>query len=213
MDGSRLKGVTADGLPALSALWEIARAGGDEQEAAVEHLWGSLMLGAPIRVWPAVVVALLVLGGALGAWRLRRGPANECERCGRVFCPRCQTGRRGELCSQCHHIFVKKEGVDARVRVQKMGEIKARRGRVRLRHLVCAALAPGGGHLSAGRFRAGLLLLFPASFLGVRLVAGGGFPSPWSLEGPAAAWGSAAAAVLLVALWALGLWLAYRLEE
>ena len=213
IDASRLKAATADGLPSLPSLWALARAGGEEQEAAVDHLWGSLMLGAPIQVWPAVVAALLLIGGALGAWRLRSGAAQECQRCGRVFCARCQTGRRGELCSQCHHIFVKKEGVDARVRVQKMGEIKNRRRFVRIRHLACAALAPGGGHLSAGRFRSGLLLLLPASFLQGRLILGGAFPSPWSLGGPAAAWAAGAGFALFVALWAASLWLTFRLEE
>jgi tetratricopeptide (TPR) repeat protein len=213
LDASRLKSATADGVPAVAALWALARSGGEEQEAAVDHLWGSLMLGAPIGVWPAVVVGLLVLGGAFGAWTLRRMPARECQRCGRVFCPRCQTGRRGGLCSQCHHIFVKKEGVDARVRVQKMGEIKSWRRLVRVRHLVCAALAPGGGHLSAGRFRTGLLLLAPAAVLEGRLLLGGGFASPWGLAGPAAAWASGLGMTLLAALWALSLWLTFRLED
>jgi hypothetical protein len=213
IDGSRLKSVTADCLPALPALWALARTGGDEQEAAVEHLWGSLMLGAPIEVWPFLVGALLVLGGALGAWRLRRAPARECRRCGRIFCPRCQSGQRGELCLQCHHIFVKKEGVDARLRVQKMGEIKAWRRLVRIRHIVCAALAPGGGHLSAGRFRTGLLLLLPASFIEARFFLGGGFASPWSLEGPAAGWAAGAGVALFAALWTVSLWLTLRFEE
>ncbi|HEY5998561.1 MAG TPA: tetratricopeptide repeat protein [bacterium] len=213
LDAARVKGATADALPALPALWKMARTRGDEEEAAVDHVWGALMLGAPIHVWPAVVIALALASAGLGFWRLRRTPAGECQRCGKLFCPRCQPGRRGELCSQCHHIFVKKEGVDARVRVQKMGEIKAWRRRVRVRHLVCAALAPGGGHLSAGRFRAGLLFLLPASFLEARPLFGGGYPSPWSLAGPAAAWASGVGIGLFVVLWALSLWLTFRMEE
>jgi len=214
VDASRLKGVTVDGLPAIPALWRIARAPGDEQEAAVDHLWGSMMLGTPIEAWPAVVLVLLALGGALGAWRLRSVPAGECRRCGRVFCPRCQTVRRGDLCSQCHHIFVKKEGVDARVRVQKMGEIKAWRRRVRVRHIACAVLAPGGGHLSAGMFRTGALLLLPASFLEARVLLGGGaFLSPWSLGSAAASWFAGAGVAVFAALWGLSLWFALRLEE
>ena len=102
------------------------------------------MLGAPIGG---------LAGRRRGAAAARRrgwapggssaGSPTACTRCGRVFCPRCQPGRRGELCSQCHHIFVKKEGVDARVRVQKMGEIKSWRRLLRIRHIVCAVLAPG----------------------------------------------------------------------
>jgi len=213
-DASRLKGYTVDGLSRTAELWVLARAGGEEQSAATDHLWGALMLGAPIGAWPAVVGALLLLGATLGFWRLKRGVAAECHRCGRVFCPRCQPGRRGELCSQCHHIFVKKEGVDARVRVQKMGEIKSRGRILRVRHIVCAVLAPGGGHLSNGRFRPGVLLLLPASFFEARLLLGyGEFPSPWSLGSAASSWFVGAGAVGFAALWLLSLWLTFRFED
>ena len=214
LDPSRLKGFTVDGLPPTGELWTLARSPGEEQAAATHFLWESLMLGAPIGLWLGVVVVLLLLGAALGAWRLKRATASECSRCGRVFCPRCQPGRRGEFCLQCHHIFVKKEGVDARARVQKMGDIKSWQRRLRLRHLACAAIAPGGGHLSAGRYLPGLLLLLPASFLEARVLFGhGAFPSPWSLGSAASSWFAAAAAAVLAALWLLSLWLTYRRKD
>jgi tetratricopeptide (TPR) repeat protein len=212
-DATRLKGYTVDGQTPTKELWALARTGGEEQSAATDHLWESLMLGAPIGAWPPVAGAILLLGAAFGAWRLKRGAANECRRCGRVYCTRCQPGRRGELCSQCHHIFVKKEGVDARVRVQKMGEIKSRGRLRRVRHIVCAALAPGGGHLSNGRFVPGLLLLLPASFLEVRLLGYGSFPSPWSLGSAASSWFVGAAVACFAALWLLSLWLTIRFED
>lgn len=214
IDTNRLKGLTVDGLPGTRELWSLAGQHSEDQAAATQILWESQMLGAPMEAWPFVAGGLLLLGAALGAWRLRSGTATSCLRCGRVFCPRCQPGRRGELCSQCHHIFVKKEGVDARIRVQKMGEIKSWRRLLRIRHIVCAVFAPGGGHLSSGRFRAGLLLLLPASFLESRLLFGAGeFPSPWSLGGVAASWFAGAALVAFAALWLLSLALTLRFEE
>ncbi len=214
LDASSPKGITVDGLPATRELWALARAGGDEQEAASEHLWHSLMLGAPIGAWPVVLGAMLLLGAGLGAWRLKRSPAHECQRCGRIFCARCQTGKRGELCSQCHHIFVKKEGVDARVRVQKMGEIKARHRLRRVRHLVCAGLAPGGGHLSAGKFWPGVLLLLPSAFIGPRVLFGAGvYRSPWSLESAAASLLTWTGVMAFAALWAVSFWLTFRFED
>jgi tetratricopeptide (TPR) repeat protein len=214
LDPSRLKGFTVDALPPAGDLWTLARAPGDEQAAATHFLWESLMLGAPIGLWPVVVAALLTLGAGLGAWRINRGTASACTRCGRVFCPRCQPGRRGEFCLQCHHIFVKKEGVDARARVQKMSDIKSRQRRLRLRHLACAAIAPGGGHLSAGAFLPGLLLLLPASVLEPRVLFGhGAFPSPWSLGSAASSSFGGAAAVVLAALWLLSLWLTFRFKD
>jgi tetratricopeptide (TPR) repeat protein len=214
LDATRLKGFTVDGLSRPAELWALAKAGGEEQAAAADHLWDALMLGAPIGAWPAVAGALLLFGAALGFWRLKRGAAAECQRCGRVFCPRCQPGRRGTLCSQCHHIFVKKEGVDARVRVQKMGDIKAWSRLQRLRHIACAVIAPGGGHLSDDRFWPGVLLLLPASFLASRLLLGhGDFPSPWSLGSAASSWIVGAGAGAFAALWLLSLWLTLRFDD
>ena len=214
LDATRLKGYTVDGLSRPQELWALVGAGGEEQAAATDHLWESLMLGASIGAWPAVIGVLLLLGAGLGFWRLKRGAATECSRCGRVFCPRCQPGRRGELCLQCHHIFVKKEGVDARVRVQKMGDIKSWGRLLRVRHIVCAVLAPGGGHLSHGRFWPGVLLLLPASFLEARVLFGQGeFPSPWSLGSGASSWFVGAGAVCFAGLWLLSLLLTLRLED
>lgn len=205
---------TVDAPPSLATVWALAHQGGETQDAAAELLWDGAMLGPSLESWPLVVAALLLLGAAAGALRLRRGTATACERCGRVFCPRCQGGKRGFLCSQCHHIFVKKAGVDASVRVQKMGDIKSHKWRLRIRHLVFAALAPGGGHLSAGRFWAGVALLLPASFLESRVLLGAGTrPSPWSLGGASTSPLHLAGIVVLALLWALSLFLAARLEE
>jgi tetratricopeptide (TPR) repeat protein len=213
-DPSRLKGFVVDGLPPAGELWALARERGEDQSAATQTLWESLMLGAPLEAWTGVAGALLLLGAALGAWRLRRGTASACQRCGRVFCGRCQPGRGGELCSQCHHIFVKKEGIDARARVEKMSGIKSWRRRLRLRHVACAVLAPGGGHLSAGRFRPGVLLLLPSAFFEARVLLGHGvFPSPWSLGSAAASWFAGAVAIAFAALWLASLWLTIRLED
>lgn len=213
-EAARLKGHTLDGLSRTQELWALARADGEEQSAAADHLWEALMLGVPISAWPAVVGILLLLGAALGFWRLKSGSATACNRCGRVYCPRCQPGRRGDLCSQCHHIFVKKEGVDARVRVQKMGDIKAWGRLLRVRHISCAVLAPGGGHLSSGRFWPGVLLLLPASFFEARVLLGHGeFPSPWSLGSAAASWFVGAGVACFAVLWLASLWLTIRFED
>jgi hypothetical protein len=144
------------------------------------------MLGAGRELWPAVVEALRCSAAGWGLAAQAQSPPPAALQ-PRVL--RCQPGRRGDLCSQCHHIFVKKEGVDARVRVQKMGEIKSWGRLLRVRHIACAVLAPGGGHLSNGRFWPGVLLLLPASFFQARMLLGyGEFPSPWSLGSAASSW-------------------------
>jgi hypothetical protein len=95
-----------------------------------------------------------------------------------------------------------------------MGEIKTWRQRLRVRHIVCAVVAPGGGHLSSGRFWPGVLLLLPASFLEARLLFGAGeFPSPWSLGSAAATWFAGAGIAVFAALWLLSLVFTLRLED
>jgi len=81
-------------------------------------------------------------------------------------------------------------------------------------YLVCAALAPGGGHLSSGRFWPGVLLLLPASFFEARVLLGHGeFPSPWSLGSAASSWFVGFGAIGFAALWLLSLWLTFRFDE
>jgi tetratricopeptide (TPR) repeat protein len=214
LDSSRLKGYTVDDVPGTDELWRLARADGEALEAAAENLWDSMMLGPSLASWPVVALVLLVLGGGLGAWRLRGGVAQACSRCGRVYCRRCQTGKETGLCAQCTHIFVRKEGVDAKVRVQKLAAIKAHARYRRIRHIVCAVLAPGGGHLSAGRYVLGVVFLLPAAFFEARVLLGGGvFPSPWSLGSAAASSFAVAGFVVFGLWWGASLWLATRLEE
>lgn len=214
LDSSRLKGYTVDELPSTGELWRLARADNDEREMAAENLWDSIMLGPSLAAWPVVALVLLLLGGGLGAWRLHAGASQACTRCGRVYCGRCQPGKQTGLCTQCTHIFVRKEGVDAQVRVRKLAAIKSQARFRRIRHIACAVLAPGGGHLSAGRYLPGIVFLLPAAFFEARVLLGQGvFRSPWSLGSAAGSSFATAGIVVFAVWWAVSLWLATRLEE
>ena len=208
--GTHFNRYTVDVIPQLKPLWDLALSGNKWQTATADHLWLSFMLVPSRNSWPSVVGGMLLLG--LGWWALlsSRGLARPCQKCGRVLCSRCG-GREAVICSQCHHIFVRKEGVDARVRVRKMADIKRGQQLARLRLILAGVLLPGGGHFSAGRYAAGIFFLLPASVLLAAFFFGGGaLPAAWhhnAMEGR----GLAVAAYLF--LWALSLWLTLHLEE
>jgi tetratricopeptide (TPR) repeat protein len=214
LSGTHFNRNTVDALPALKSIWALALSENTRQAAAAKHLWAQWKIPLAPAIWPFFVIGVVLLG--LGAWvfRARRGAAQACQRCGRIFCPLCQRTREGDLCSQCHHIFIKKEGIEARIRVQKMTAIKKHRRIQKGLRLLSAFLAPGGGHLVAGRFWWGMVFLLPASFFEARVLLGQGkFPSTWYLYNPWLTGFIHAGAVLFVVWWALSLWLTYRLEE
>jgi tetratricopeptide (TPR) repeat protein len=134
-----------------------------------------------------------------------RGPKAftlHCGKCGTAFCRNCHLGRvSGGLCSQCYHLFVVRDGVSGPARNRKMAEVQradARRGRV---FRALSVLAPGTGHLYAGRSVVGALLLLAwCSILSV-LVASRLVPfteAPSRLVPP---WPMLAAGLLLAAVW------------
>lgn len=109
-------------------------------------------------------VTLGALAGLLiAAARFRKGglvDASACEKCGRAFCVRCHAGARGSAyCTQCTHLYVKKDGVSPEVRTAKLREVERHVAlnsvAVRLFNLVL----PGAGGLYAGRLLVGGLLL------------------------------------------------------
>ena len=80
---------------------------------------------------PFVFGILLAIGGAIALDRVRqkeKGYASECQKCGRTFCRRCKPpGQSPLLCSQCVHVYLKKDGVAIETALQKVEEVKARR--------------------------------------------------------------------------------------
>ena len=88
-----------------------------------------------------------------------------------------------------------------------MAAIKRRLRLRRIRHLCLAALAPGGGHLSAGRYGWGVFFWLPASFFLARvLVTRNAFPSPWPLSLGGGGGLVTAGLVIYLLWWAMSLW-------
>src|SRR5439155_18615140 len=83
-------------------------------------------LGVPLL--PGILVAI---GAAVLVDRLRargHGYSSECQKCGRTFCRLCKpVGESTLLCSQCVHVYLKKDGVAIETKLQKVEEVKRRR--------------------------------------------------------------------------------------
>lgn len=83
--------------------------------------WGTPILWAILLAVPAAVL--------LDRRRRRmRGYATECQKCARTFCRRCKPlGESAMLCSQCVHVYLRKDGVSIETKLQKVEEVKKRR--------------------------------------------------------------------------------------
>ncbi len=104
-----------------------------ERDPRSRRLLGHFRAGQSVGVWGMPFVWGLLLAPAaalaLDAFRLRgRGYALACQKCGRTYCARCKP--RGEnigLCSQCIHVYLKKDGVSIETKMLKVEEVKRHR--------------------------------------------------------------------------------------
>ena len=142
-----------------------------------------------LTVFP--LVALLAIG-ILRRWRGGKAFTMRCLKCGTPFCRRCHLGQvAGGLCSQCHHLFVVRDGVSGPARNRKLLEVQKEEGRRDRVFRALSLLVPGAGHLYAHRAGMGILLVFvwsavlAAGLLTGRLLplteASGDLSKPWGL--------------------------------
>jgi len=150
-------------------------------------------------------LAIFALAAFLVArWRGRKAFTLHCRRCGTAFCRLCHLGQvSGGLCSQCYHLFVVRDGVSGPVRNRKMAEVQhfdARRERV---SRVLSAVSPGAGQVYGGWTLRGALVL--AGWYGILglIVASRIVPFSEVPRALAPPWIEVAAALALVALWAV----------
>jgi tetratricopeptide (TPR) repeat protein len=115
----------------------------------------------------------LTLGGVLAALlapilfmkRRRNGFAGACIKCGRTFCLRCKSGRESATyCSQCIHIYLKRDGVSLETKRTKLEEVTDHQSALVRRNKLFATFLPGSAQILEGRTIAGFLGLFTFAF-------------------------------------------------
>ena len=155
-----------------------------------------------LSVFPLIAVVAIL---ALRRWRGSKAFTMRCLKCGTPFCRRCHLGQvAGGLCTQCHHLFVVRDGVSGPARNRKLLEVQkeeARRGRV---FRILSLVVPGAGHLYGQRAASGILLVFVwAATLVAALLTGRLLPLTEASGDLSKPWGLGVAAVVLLAVYVL----------
>ncbi|MFN2238468.1 MAG: tetratricopeptide repeat protein [Thermoanaerobaculia bacterium] len=103
----------------------------------------------------ALILALLI------AWARRRtGLAGSCIKCGRTFCPRCKSARESATyCTQCIHIYLKRDGVSLDTKRKKLDEVQDFQSRTLRTRRLLAFLLPGSARVYEGAVISGLVLM------------------------------------------------------
>lgn len=178
--GVRLKNVSGRSVPAALALGPLAD--------GLRNRFTAFLL----------VFAVVVFG--LSRWRGPRMFTRRCVKCGTPFCKRCQLGSAaGGLCTQCHHLFVVRDGVSGPARNQKLLEVQEEEGRRDRVFRLLSLVVPGAGQVyTQSTFFGVALIAVWAGVLSLVLLALGPLPltdAPSTLTPP---WGLAVAGVLLL---------------
>jgi tetratricopeptide (TPR) repeat protein len=163
----------------------------------------SLVTEAVFNRFAAAVGVFALVGLVLWRWRGSRAFTMRCVKCGTPFCKHCHLGAAAVgLCSQCHHLFVVRDGVSGPARNRKLLEVQKEEERRDRVFRILSLVAPGAGHLYAQKTLLGLVLVFGWSLLLVlALLAGRVFPyteAPSTLEKP---WALGLMALVLVAIY------------
>lgn len=118
------------------------------------------LLANPFTVFGGALLALTLIFHLRGT--KTQGRATACSKCGKPFCKKCQptATKSYGFCTQCLHMFVKKDGVSPASRKEKMLQIERYSHRQKLFLRATSLVLPGFEKLYHERVIGGLLLLF-----------------------------------------------------
>lgn len=192
--------------PPIDEAWEVQRAIAKRNPAA-RSLFGNyatfdLMNSATSPITIGALAALLL---ALLLWlkRRRNGYANACIKCGRTFCHRCKSARESATyCTQCIHIYLKRDGVSLDTKRQKLEEVTNHQTGMVRRNRIFATFLPGSAQLLEGRLISGAIGIFLfALFVGIAIFVGRLAPALGPVAHVAQLLVRIAAIVLAVIVW------------
>ena len=151
-------------------------------------------------VFPAIFLVVVVV---LRRWRGSKMFTMRCLKCGAPFCRRCHLGAvAGGLCTQCHHLFVVRDGVSGPARNKKLLEVQKEDERRERVFRLLSLLAPGAGHLYAQKTAPGIVfVLLWSTVLAASLLAGRIIPVTEASSTLSKPWGLGVAAFLLLVIY------------
>lgn len=175
-----------------------------------------LAAAAPPSFDSAVLLAVVVnrfvafaLISALGVfllnrWRGRNMFTMICQKCGTSFCKRCHLGAVVTgLCTQCHHLFVVRDGVSGPARNRKLLEVQKEEERRTRAFRILSSLVPGAGHVYAHRPLVGAVLAAIWCSVVSVLILSGRLPYTGASSRLVGLWGYVPHVLLLVLLYLL----------
>ncbi|HVR70149.1 MAG TPA: tetratricopeptide repeat protein, partial [Vicinamibacteria bacterium] len=194
--------------PTAEELW--AKFLGTAEGVRVKNVAGQGTPGTPLgdlagalrNRFTAFLAVFVVVVLGLSRWRGPRMFTRRCVKCGTPFCKRCQLGASAGLCTQCHHLFIVRDGVSGPARNQKLLEVQEEENRRDRLFLLLSLALPGAGQVYAQSTLLGVTLVAAwAGILSVTLLAAGLLPlthAPSSLAPP---WGLGIALLLLLVVY------------
>jgi tetratricopeptide (TPR) repeat protein len=196
--------------PDLSEAWEVTQS--LAERPAARALFGnySTFDFAKAIANPPTVGALATILLAIVIWSMRRrsGYANACIKCGRTFCHRCKSSRESSTyCTQCIHIYLKRDGVSLDTKRQKLEEVTHHHSSMVRRNRLFATFVPGSGQMLEGRTTSGALGVFFFSLFVAMAILTGRLAPAIGPAAEAAQWFVRGGAILI----ALILWLTLTL--
>lgn len=162
--------------PPIREAWKVSER--VSQRPAARALFGNYSTFDPLRsaTTPVTIGALasLLLALLLQLTRRKAGRANACIKCGRTFCHRCKSARESSTyCTQCIHIYLKRDGVSLDTKRQKLDEVARHQNGMTRRNRVFATFLPGSAQMLEGRTVSGVIgLLLFALFVAMAVFAG-----------------------------------------
>lgn len=138
-------------------------------------------------------------------WRKKNWDyAGICTKCGRSFCSKCKSAAESQIyCTQCIHIYIKKDGVSLDTKVKKMNEVKRFLRQEHYLKKLFNILIPGFGYLMEEKKVKGLLLIVFFFLLLLFII----FPFPlnaYNFHALSLAFLKKIALVFLILLWLVG---------
>jgi tetratricopeptide (TPR) repeat protein len=154
--------------PSLNEAWAITRELSARNDVA--SLFGNYARFdlAPSALNPVTIGALVALLLAIALWLSQRrgGYANACIKCGRTFCHRCKSARESTTyCTQCIHIYLKRDGVSLDTKRKKLEEVTDHHGSMQTRNRAFATFLPGSAQMLEGRTASGAAGMFVFALL------------------------------------------------
>lgn len=128
--------------------------------------WAGTLRGVPLDALPVAAGGVLLAFWGMGRWGRRAAQARACDRCGAVFCPRCERVKEETpSCPACAAAANPREGIPASMKARRLRAAEEFRDRRRRVAGILALSFPGAGHLFLGRVLGGMVLVLPALFV------------------------------------------------